>query len=109
MAVRGVPAGFSLGLRRRRCGLDVGTGGGFAAVTVDVRQLPAIARQAGIDLEGASALDVLRWADQTFGSAWCVASSMADAVLPHLASRVRPGVDVIFLDTGYHFPETIGT
>ena len=34
---------------------------------------------------------------------------MADAVLPHLASRVRPGVDVIFLDTGYHFPETIGT
>jgi phosphoadenosine phosphosulfate reductase len=34
---------------------------------------------------------------------------MADAVLPHLASQVRPGVDVIFLDTGYHFPETIGT
>jgi phosphoadenosine phosphosulfate reductase len=30
-------------------------------------------------------------------------------VLPHLASHVRPGVDVIFLDTGYHFAETIGT
>lgn len=78
-------------------------------MTVDVRELPAIARQAGADLEGSSALDVLRWAEATFGSAWCVASSMADAVLPHLASRVRPGVDVIFLDTGYHFPETIGT
>jgi phosphoadenosine phosphosulfate reductase len=78
-------------------------------VTVDMRELPAIARQAGADLEGSSALDVLRWAEATFGSAWCVASSMADAVLPHLASRVRPGVDVIFLDTGYHFPETIGT
>jgi phosphoadenosine phosphosulfate reductase len=78
-------------------------------VTVDMRELPAIARQAGADLEGSSALDVLRWAEATFGSAWCVASSMADAVLPHLASHVRPGVDVIFLDTGYHFAETIGT
>ena len=78
-------------------------------MTVDMRELPAIARQAGADLEGSSALDVLRWAEATFGSAWCVASSMADAVLPHLASHVRPGVDVIFLDTGYHFAETIGT
>jgi len=65
-------------------------------VTVDMRELPAIVRQAAVDLEGAPALDVLRWADETFGSAWCVASSMADAVLPHLASQVRPGVDVIW-------------
>jgi len=78
-------------------------------VTVDMRELPPIVRQAAVDLEGAPALDVLRWADERFGSSWCVASSMADAVLPHLASQVRPGVDVIFLDTGYHFPETIGT
>ncbi len=76
---------------------------------VDVRELPAIARRAAADLEGAPALDVLGWAETTFGSAWCVTSSMADAVLPHLAARVRPGVDVIFLDTGYHFAETIGT
>jgi phosphoadenosine phosphosulfate reductase len=76
---------------------------------VDAHELPAIARQAGADLDGSSALDVLRWAEATFGSAWCVASSMADAVLPHLASRIRLGVDVIFLDTGYHFAETIGT
>jgi phosphoadenosine phosphosulfate reductase len=34
---------------------------------------------------------------------------MGDAVLAHLASRVAPGVDVLFLDTGYHFVETIGT
>jgi phosphoadenosine phosphosulfate reductase len=30
-------------------------------------------------------------------------------VVAHLASWARPGVDVVFLDTGYHFPETIGT
>jgi len=38
-----------------------------------------------------------------------VASSMQDAVLVHLVSQVAPGVDVIFLDTGYHFAETLGT
>jgi phosphoadenosine phosphosulfate reductase len=34
---------------------------------------------------------------------------MGDAVLAHLASQVAPGVDVVFLDTGYHFAEAIGT
>ena len=34
---------------------------------------------------------------------------MADGLLAHLAGRVVPGVDVVFLDTGYHFAETIGT
>ena len=34
---------------------------------------------------------------------------MQDAVLVDMAAKVRPGVDVLFLDTGYHFAETIGT
>ena len=38
-----------------------------------------------------------------------VASNMQDAVLVDLAAKARPGVDVLFLDTGYHFAETIGT
>ena len=45
----------------------------------------------------------------TFGERFCVTSSMGDAVLAHLASKVAPGIDVVFLDTGYHFVETIGT
>jgi phosphoadenosine phosphosulfate reductase len=45
----------------------------------------------------------------TFGDRFCITSSMADAVLADIASRVAPGVDVVFLDTGYHFVETIGT
>jgi phosphoadenosine phosphosulfate reductase len=72
-------------------------------------ELRALAERAGRDLEGAPALDVLRWADEQFGSGWAVASSMADAVVPSLAAQVRPGVDILFLDTGYHFAETIGT
>ena len=74
--------------------------------TVELREL---AEQAGRDLEDASALEILRWAADTFGKRFCVTSSMEDAVVAHLASRALPGVDVVFLDTGYHFPETIGT
>jgi phosphoadenosine phosphosulfate reductase len=44
-----------------------------------------------------------------FGERVAVTSSMADAVVAHLVSTVKPGVDVLFLNTGYHFAETIGT
>ncbi|MFF9347666.1 phosphoadenylyl-sulfate reductase [Streptomyces sp. NPDC014734] len=72
-------------------------------------ELREIAGRAGRELEDASATEILRWAVDTFGEGFCVTSSMEDAVVAHLASRVRSGVDVVFLDTGYHFPETIGT
>ncbi|MFD8721374.1 phosphoadenylyl-sulfate reductase [Streptomyces sp. NPDC059629] len=75
-------------------------------------ELKALAERAGRDLEDASALEILQWAVDTFGKGFCVTSSMEDAVVAHLASRVQKGdtmVDVVFLDTGYHFPETIGT
>lgn len=63
----------------------------------------------GGDLELAPAEQVIEWAVETFGPRFCVTSSMADSVLAHLASTVAPGVDVVFLDTGYHFAETLGT
>jgi phosphoadenosine phosphosulfate reductase len=72
-------------------------------------ELRQLAERAGREFEDASALEVLRWTAETFGSRFCVTSSMESAVVMHLASRVRPGVDVLFLDTGYHFPETLGT
>ena len=79
------------------------------AAAVDRERLAELAGRAGAELEDAPALEILRWAVEQFGSSWCVASSMTDAVVPHLASRVLPGVHVLFLDTGYHFAETIGT
>ena len=51
----------------------------------------------------------MTWAYETFGSGLVVTSSMVDTVMIHLAEQVAPGMDVIFLDTGYHFVETIGT
>jgi phosphoadenosine phosphosulfate reductase len=61
------------------------------------------------ELEGTPALDVVRWALAEFGDGIVVASSMQTAVLEDLVSRVRPDVPVVFLDTGYHFAETLGT
>jgi phosphoadenosine phosphosulfate reductase len=71
--------------------------------------LADVAVQANRDLEGASALEIMGWAYEQFGSGLVVTSSMADTVMVSLAERVAPGIDVVFLDTGYHFVETIGT
>jgi phosphoadenosine phosphosulfate reductase len=76
------------------------------ATEVDLRTLAERgATELGPD---ATAQQVLAWAAQTFDRL-IVASNMQDAVLVELAAKARPGVDVLFLDTGYHFAETIGT
>jgi len=72
----------------------------------DLREL---AERGARDLDGADAAELVRWADENFGTDYVVASNMQDAVLVDMAAKVRPGVDVLFLDTGYHFAETIGT
>lgn len=82
---------------------------GARTAGLDAADLREVARQAGAELELAPAEVILEWAVATFGDRFCVTSSMADAVLAHLAARVAPGIDVVFVDTGYHFAETIGT
>jgi phosphoadenosine phosphosulfate reductase len=83
-------------------------------MTTALRPTPLLAEAAnawfdGIEDPVEQALTVLRWAGETFGDDFAVTSSMADGLLAHLAGRAVPGIDVIFLDTGYHFAETIGT
>ena len=75
----------------------------------DPQYMRSLAESAAKELEDASAQEIIRWATDTFGDRICITSSMTGAVLIHLASSVRPGIDVVFLDTGYHFPETVGT
>jgi phosphoadenosine phosphosulfate reductase len=75
-----------------------------------VTDLRAVAAQGAADLgPDATAGQVLAWGAETFGHGMIVASNMQDAVLIDLAARALPGVDVLFLETGYHFPETLGT
>ena len=89
----------------------------LSSVTED--DLRELAVKGASSLEGASARELLQWTEDTFGAgaseatgyrnSYIVASNMQDGVLVHLAAQVHPGVDVLFLDTGYHFAETIGT
>jgi phosphoadenosine phosphosulfate reductase len=72
-------------------------------------ELKDLVSHAGAELELAPAEVIIEWAVATFGERFCITSSLADAVLADLASKVAPGIDVVFLDTGYHFAETIGT
>jgi len=77
------------------------------ATEVDLRSLAERgAAELGPD---ASAEQVLAWAAATFGGRMIVASNMQDAVLVDLAAKALPGLEVLFLETGYHFAETIGT
>jgi phosphoadenosine phosphosulfate reductase len=66
-----------------------------------------LARRAAWRLEDASPQTIITWAARAFGSRFTITSSMADAVLIDLVARHAPGTDVVFLDTGYHFPETL--
>jgi phosphoadenosine phosphosulfate reductase len=81
----------------------------MAMTVTSIDELRETALLAGPELELASAEQIIEWSVETFGSRFCVTSSMSDGVLSHLASRVAPGIDVIFLDTGLHFVETLGT
>lgn len=71
------------------------------SVTVDVAR-------AAEELEQASAPDILRWAVEHLPRFAVSSSFGADsAVLLHLLAGVDPCVPVLFLETGFHFPETL--
>jgi phosphoadenosine phosphosulfate reductase len=74
-----------------------------------VAELRAVALAGARRFAAAPADEVLDWAVEEFGMKLAVACSMAEAVLPHLVSARLPGVEVVFLDTGYHFDETLAT
>ena len=43
------------------------------------------------------------------GQRYEIDGTMQDTVLAHLVSSVAPGTDALFLETEYHFPETLAT
>ncbi len=59
--------------------------------------------------ESAPAEEIIDWAVASFGPLLSLTASMTDAVLIDLAVRVAPAIEVVFIDTGYHFPETLET
>ena len=61
------------------------------------------------DFESWSAEKIIEWAVESFAPHLALTASMTDAVLIDLATRVDPAIEVVFIDTGYHFPETLAT
>lgn len=61
------------------------------------------------EFESWSATRIIRWAVERFSPHLAMSASMTDAVLIDLAHKVDPAIEVVFIDTGYHFPETLET
>ena len=74
-----------------------------AVAVPDLAELAGISRQ----LEHQPATEVIRWAHEQFGDDLVLASSFQDCVLIDLAMRVSNDIEVVFLDTQYHFAETL--
>jgi phosphoadenosine phosphosulfate reductase len=59
-------------------------------------------------LSDASASERIAWALAQFGNSLVLSTSFGaqSAVMLHLATRLAPDIPVVFIDTGYLFPET---
>ena len=94
-----------------KSGIDVASAplfpkhGDFSPLSLSDSELAAVNQ----DLENAPASKIIQWASESFGPALAITASMTDAVLIDLAVRITPAIEVVFIDTGYHFPETLET
>src|SRR5581483_3418750 len=61
------------------------------------------------EFERLPASKIIQWAVDNYAPHLCLSASMTDAVLIDLAVKVYPAIEVVFIDTGYHFPETLET
>jgi phosphoadenosine phosphosulfate reductase len=62
-----------------------------------------------VEFERLPATKIIQWAVDSFAPHLALSASMNDAVLIDLATKVDPAIEVVFIDTGYHFPETLET
>ena len=71
-------------------------------VDVDLGELAAVSAE----LEGKPASAAVKWAWERFGTGVVLAASFQDCVLIDVAVKAVPDIEVVFLDTQYHFAET---
>ncbi len=102
-------------LRRDRALRGRGRRLGVRDVTADRRrrsgqsEVPDLADLARVsaELEQEPASSAIKWAWETFGTGAVLAASFQDCVLIDIATQVVPEIEVVFLDTQYHFAETL--
>lgn len=61
----------------------------------------------GVQVEAAPPSEIVAWAWERFGDDLVLAASFQDSVLIDIVAKVAPRVEVVFLDTQYHFAETL--
>jgi phosphoadenosine phosphosulfate reductase len=78
-------------------------------MTATAAPIPDLAELADLSasLESAPASAVVRWARDQYGDDLVLAASFQDCVLIDIAAQVAPEIEVVFLDTQYHFAETL--
>jgi len=81
------------------------------AVSVRRRARLTAREAADVDrsLAGATPAEIVRWARDTFGARLVLTASFADTTLIDIATGVDRDIEVVFLDTGFHFAETLNT
>jgi phosphoadenosine phosphosulfate reductase len=57
--------------------------------------------------ERSTPLEILEWTFERFGDDVAMACSFEDVALLHMVHELRPDTEIIFLDTGGHFVETL--
>jgi phosphoadenosine phosphosulfate reductase len=74
-----------------------------------VAPVPDLAELAKVsaELETQAASAAVRWAWETYKDQAVLAASFQDCVLIDVAMQVAPEIEVVFLDTQYHFAETL--
>jgi len=75
--------------------------------TMEISALLRELDEANEKFESAPASRVIEWAVQRFGNSMVVACSFQDVVILDLVLAADPSMEVVFLDTGAHFPETL--
>ncbi|MET0894262.1 MAG: phosphoadenylyl-sulfate reductase [Acidimicrobiia bacterium] len=74
-----------------------------------VGAVPDLAELAKVsaELEKKAATEAVLWAWETYKDQAVLAASFQDCVLIDVAMQVAPDIEVVFLDTQYHFAETL--
>jgi phosphoadenosine phosphosulfate reductase len=77
-------------------------------MTTTAAPIPDLGELADVSasFEAAPASEVVGWAWDRYGDDLVLAASFQDCVLIDLAVQVAPEIEVVFLDTQYHFAET---
>ena len=70
---------------------------------LDAAEIDAV----NVELERSTPQEIVRWALDTFGKRLVMTASFSDTTLIDIATSVDPDVEVVFLDTGFHFAETL--